>query len=156
MTRLWTISAKDWIVRILLIFAVSWAGFTAWIWNRGSAFCAAPLRIIANDALIRRGVWEHILSDAAGDLALANPGVPQPQITEQPLDDRRVNEFLLSHPNCCRVFYPGNESIPFLIYNRIAHPSKVLVHVNVPPPPGIIRNRTYSVDACSSNITGAS
>lgn len=151
-----TASPFRWPIRLALglsLAAIVWAGMVLWVARNNRALCAQPFGIASEAALIRQGVWNHLLSEAAADRALAHPGVTQPGFNPtDPIDQRRVDAFLRARPNCCRIYpYGAKGGFQYVVW-RLAVPHLVVVFVNDPPPRGITRSTSYRVDACSANV----
>ncbi len=137
------------------MLAGCWTIFVLKLASDHRAFCAGSVTIASEAALIRQGVWNHLLSEAAGDRALARPGVPQPGFdSEAPINLPRVEAFLANRPDCCRVLAYGPQSGLGYLAGRVFAPSLMVVHVR-DPRPDVLRSTSYKVDACSSNVRNA-
>lgn len=150
--RIWPRSWPARTALTLVIAAAGWGAFLLWISSNNRALCASPFTIASENALLRQGVWTHLLTEAAADRVVAHPGTPQSVNPNDAIDQLRVDAFLGRHPDCCRIYLPGNRNFLSMVIGRLTSPSIVLVFVQGDPTPGIIRSTTYRVDACSANV----
>jgi hypothetical protein len=139
------------ILALLFILAALWVSFILSVARSGRAICVGEMRIASQEALIRQGVWTHLLSEAVTNRLLARTGGSTEVRSGSEIDQARVSTFLASHPNCCRVYPYGPQGGFQYLFRRLTAPSLVSVHVNAPRS-DVLRSTTYRVDACSANV----
>jgi hypothetical protein len=135
-----------------MMIILAWFGFISLTTARGQPVCFAKLRIASTPAVLRQGAWSYL--QAERPTTLASQGVPGQSFNPtRPIDRRRVDHFLLSNPDCCKIHPVAvSESQPSRFLSQSYSHNVAYVEVNARSKFPVDYMDTYKVDACWDNL----